>query len=51
MPFNSIFELNTPLDLVFQILSEMGIKKIRVRYAELMALLSLYKGTVDMNHS
>ena len=48
---NSKFELNTPLILVFETLLEMIIKGIRVRYAELITLLSIFKGTGDMNES
>ena len=40
-----------PLALVFETLSEMIIKGIRVRYAELITLLSIFKGTGDMNES
>ena len=49
--FNSKSEFNTPLvfSLVFQTPSEMTIKGIRVTYAELMNLLSMFKGTVGMN--
>ena len=35
--------------LAFQTTSEMNILRIRVRYPECMALLSIFKGTVDMN--
>ena len=35
--------------LVFQTPSEMSILRIRVRYAGLMALLNVFKGTVDTN--
>ena len=35
--------------LVFQTLSEMGKKGIRVRYTELTTLLSIFKVTVDMD--
>ena len=42
-------ELRHHLCLVFQTHSEMRFIGIRVRYAELMALLSTFKGTVDMN--
>ena len=35
--------------LVFQRPSEMSKKGIRVRYAESMTLLSIFKGTVDIN--
>ena len=43
-----------PLDfssmiLLFQTLPEMSIKEIRVRHAQLMALRSIFKGTVNMN--
>ena len=37
------------LVLVFQTSSEMGKKRIRVRYTELMTLLSIFKVTVHMN--
>ena len=35
--------------LDFQTPSEMSKNGIRVRYAELMTLLSIFKGTVDIN--
>ena len=35
--------------LVFQTLSEMSNTRIRVRYAELMSLLGIFKGTIDVN--
>ena len=35
--------------LVFQTPSEMSIKGLRVRYADLMTLVSIFKGTVNMN--
>ena len=35
--------------LVFQTLSEMSNTRIRVSYAELMSLLGIFKGTIDMN--
>ena len=38
-----------PLALVFETLSEMIIKGIRVRYAELMTLLSIFESTLHMN--
>ena len=56
MNFKLKINLNMSLDfssmiLVFQTLSEMSIKKIRVRYVQLMALRSMFKGTVDMNQN
>ena len=35
--------------LVFQTPSEISINGLRVRYAELITLLSVFKSTVDMN--
>ena len=35
--------------LVFQALSQICINKLRVRYSELMTLLSIFQGTIDMN--
>ena len=54
MNFKLKIELNMPLDfssmiLLFQTLPEMSIKEIRVRHAQLMALRSIFKGTVNMN--
>ena len=56
MNFKFKINLNMSLDfssliLVFQTLSEMSIKEIRVRYVQLMALKSMFKGTVDMNQN
>ena len=56
MNFKLEIEFNTPLDfssmiLVFQTPSEMSINEIRVRYTQLMALRSIFKGTVDMNQN
>ena len=52
--FEPQIELNVRLDfssmiLVFQTPSEMSIKGIRVGMLNLMALRSMFKGTVDMN--
>ena len=48
--FNSnIRAEHTTSIMFFQTPSEMNITEIRVRYAELMALLSAFKGTVDIN--
>ena len=56
MNFKFKINLNMSLDfssliLVSQTLSEMSIKEIRVRYVQLMALKSMFKGTVDMNQN
>ena len=56
MNFKLEIEFNTPLDfssmiLVFQTPSEMSINEIRVRYTQLMALRSIFKGTMDMNQN
>ena len=56
MNFKLKINLNMSLDfssmiLVFQTLSEMSIKEIRVRYVQLMALRNMFKGTVDMNQN
>ena len=56
MYFKLEIELNTSLDfssmiLLFQTPSETSIKEIRVRYAQLMTLRSIFKGTVNMNQN
>ena len=47
--FNLKLDLNTPLVLIFQTPPEVSIKGIRVRYAEIMTLLSIFKGTMDIH--
>ena len=54
LDFKLEIELNMPLDfssmiLVFQTPSEMSMNGIKVRYAQLMGLRNIFKGTVDMN--
>ena len=47
--FNLKLDLNTPLVLIFQTPSEVSIKGIRVKYSEIMTLLSIFKGTMDIH--
>ena len=54
LDFKLEIELNMSLDfssmiLVFQTPSEMSMNGIKVRYAQLMGLRNIFKGTVDMN--
>ena len=45
--FNSNFDLSTSLDFSFQRLTEMSTKEIKVKYAEFITSLSVFKGTID----
>ena len=47
--FNSKSDLSTLLVFGFQTPSEMSIKGIRVRCDDILTLLSIFKGTVNIN--
>ena len=47
--FVCIFNWKLSLSTVFQTASETSIKGLRVRYAELITLLIIFKGTVNIN--
>ena len=47
--FVSVFNWKLGLSTIFQAPSETGIKGLRVRYAELVTLLIVFKSNVGMN--